>query len=67
MFYKDIITFKDQDDDEYDDDCTELSKKFCYKTGLIRATEHSKLIMEIYIPILLKKATEKLEKLERKS
>ena len=60
MFYKDPVQLIDKTDKSYKG----VTSLFTYKTALIRTHEHSKMIMEIYMPILLTKAKEKTAKFQ---
>ena len=59
MFYKDAAGIIDKSDSDYND----IMRIFSYKCSLIRNHEHSKEIMEVYIPILKSKSEEKCKKL----
>ena len=63
IFYKNTIALTYDEDDDYSETC----RLFCYKSALIRNSENSKLIMEIFIPILIEKADEKLSKMEART
>ena len=58
MFYRKPVELADKNDNSYKG----IISWFTYKTVLIRNHEHSKMIMEVYMPILLSKAKSKTAK-----
>ena len=57
LYYYRIDTIIDEDDQDYND----LSRKFGYKSQLIKDPIYQKFAMEVFMPILKKKGLIKLK------